>query len=530
MTTSMALSRRSLLAGVAAVAVLAKMGWPALALAAPVKGGTVIMALDGDPETLNAAVSSNYGAGDVGAKLFEALVWLDEDALPKPQLATSWTISPDGLTYTFTLRDGVTFHDGKPLTSADVKFSFDEVLSKFHPRTSVMAKRLALQVEAPDPKTVVMKLSQPYAPFLTQLSVFDTPIVPKHLLEGQDILKSDFANKPVGSGPFRFVEWNRGANLTLEANKSYWDAGKPYLDRIVYQVMPQPASRIAALETGEVDFVSDYYLAKADVPRLIKSEKYQARIGKALPAIYFAQLNMRKPPFDNPKARQAVSFAVDRARLVQQAMNGLARPGYGAFGDGFKWTLNEDASYAKLYPYNPEQAKALLKEAGVAEGTRVRLAYEAPRPQMIATAQILRENLRAIGLDPVVEPLERTVLLQKVFKDNDFDMALGSYFSSGDPAIGYHRLYVTNATQASNTNGSGYSSPEVDDLLSKASTIADVGERGAIYKQVQAILSKDMPSVVLYDESGVDLATKKLHGLWESVDTRAQWADVWLEG
>ena len=515
--------------GFTALAALCAALAGAPAQAEPVRGGTAILAVDADPQTLDPAVSTDYVAGDIGAKIFEGLVWLDAAALPQPQLATTWTISDDGKSYTFKLRDNVLWHDGKPFTSADVKFTFEEVLAKFHPRSSAMMKRLGLVVETPDDKTVVLKLNAPYAPFLTQLSVFDAPIIPKHLFAGTDILKNPAAQKPVGTGPFRFTSWERGASVTLDRFDGYWQKGKPYLDRIVFQVIPQPASRLSSLQTGEVDFVSDFYLSKADIPALLKTDTFQARIGKALPAIYFAELNLRKAPFDKVAARHAMAFAIDRNRLVQQAMNGLARPGYGAFGDGFGWTLNPDSSYPKLYPYDPEKAKALLAEAGIATGAKMRIAYEAARPQMVATAQIVRENLKQIGLDAVVEPLERTVLLQKVFKEHDFDIALMSYFSSGDPAIGYNRLYIANPTDAINANAAGYADPKVDELLTKAATVTDLSARGAIYKAVQTILSEDMPAVVLYDEAGVDLGSKKLHGLWKSVDTRALWEEVWLQ-
>ena len=518
------LSRRSALLAGGALA----LGLPTVSRAAPTVGGTVIMAVDADPQTLNPATSSDYVAGDVGAKIFEGLVWLDADTLPQPQLASSWSISEDGKTYSFKLRDGVNWQDGKPFSSVDVKFTFEQVLAKYHPRSSVTIKRLGLTVEAPDDKTALMKLNAPFAPLLTQLSVFDAPIIPSHLFEGTDILARSASQRPVGTGPFKFVDWQRGANLSLDRFDGYWGTHKAYLDRLVFQIFPQPASRISGLRTGEVDFVSDFYLAKADIPAIIKSGEFQARIGKALPAIYFAELNLRRAPFDKVEARHAMAYAMDRDRLVKQAMNGLARPGYGAFGDGFQWLLNPDASYAKLYPYDLAKAKALLSQAGLAPNATVRITYEATRPQMIATAQIIRENLKQIGLDAVVEPLERTVLLQKVFKDHDFDMALLSYFSSGDPAIGYNRLYVSNPTDAVNANGSGYANPKVDNLLQQAATVTDRAGRASIYKEIQTILSEDMPAVVLYDEAGVDLANKKLQGLWESVDTRDRWSEVWV--
>jgi peptide/nickel transport system substrate-binding protein len=156
------------------------------------------------------------------------------------------------------------------------------------------------------------------------------------------------------------------------------------------------------------------------------------------------------------------------------------------------------------------------------------LLYDAARPQMIATAQIVRENLHAIGMDIELQPLERSVLLDKVFTKRDFDLTLQSYFSAGDPAIGYHRLYLTETGHAPNTNASGYANPQIDTLLGEAATEPDRDKRAALYRQAQAILNTDLPSLVLYDEKTVDFATRKLAGLWPALDPRDQWAGVSL--
>jgi peptide/nickel transport system substrate-binding protein len=188
--------------------------------------------------------------------------------------------------------------------------------------------------------------------------------------------------------------------------------------------------------------------------------------------------------------------------------------------------MADPEGYAKLYPMDPAKARSLLGPVSVTP----HLLYDAARPQMIATAQIVRENLRAIGLDIVLEPLERSVLTDKVFVKRDFDLTLQSYFSAGDPAIGYHRLYLTENGRPQLTNPTGYANPEIDRLLGEAATAPDQGERAGLYRQAEAILDADLPAIVLYDEKTADFASKKLTGLWPALDPRDQWAGVAMTG
>ena len=487
-------------------------------------GGTAVIAIDADPETLNLGTTTGYSAGDVGAKIYNGLVWIGSNFQPQPSLATSWTISPDGKTYTFKLRQGVTWHDGQTFSSDDVKFTFEQILAKFHPRTQTLMKRVK-SIETPDANTVVMTLTDPYAPFLLQMSVFDAPILPKHLYENTDILKNPYNSKPVGTGPFKFGEWKRGTSLTVVKNDKYWDQGKPYLDSIIFQIVPQGANRSTGLETGEIDFVVDYYLAKADVSRLTTNNTLQSKRGQGTPAIDFMTMNTKTPALSTKEARQAVALVVDRQRLVDQAMGGFGRVAKGPFGDGFKWLLDPASDYTTLYPKDLAKAKSLLATAGVTGGT-LRLVYDSARPQFVAGGQIIKENLQQLGFTVELQPLERSAMLQKVFTNRDYDLTLQSFSSSGDPSIGYHRLYLTNTTTTQFLNASGYSNTTVDGLLNKAAVTADQSQRAELYKQADAILAVDLPSLVLFDEEGVDFATKKLAGLWLSTDSRDRWDNV----
>ncbi len=490
------------------------------------RGGTAVLAIDSDPDTLNFGLTTNFSAGDVASKIFQGLVWLDGNWKPQPQLATSWTVSDDAKTYTFKLRDGVKWHDGKPFSSADVVYSLKEVIGKFHPRSKALIDR-AESIEAPDASTVIVKLKAPYAPFLIQMTAFDAPILPKHIYEGSDVLKNDANNKPIGTGPFKFSEWNKGQNLKVVRNPDYWEKDKPYLDGIVFQITPQAANRSTGLETGEIDFVADFYLPKADVKRLSASDKLQSKRGQGAPAVDFIFINTASAALKNKEARQALALSIDRKRMVEQAMNAIGRNGQSPWGNGFKWMFDDKSDFDKLYPRDVNKAKSLLEKAGVKDA-KLRLIYDSARPQFVAGAQIVKENLKEVGIDVELQAVERAVFQTKVFTDRDYDLAFQSFTSSGDPAIGYHRMYATNTTKTANLNPTGFSNAKVDELLAKASNAVTQDARGAAYKEAAVILADEMPVLVLFDEEGVDFASKKLSGLWSSIETRDQWQNVSL--
>ena len=489
--------------------------------------GIAVLGIDNDPPTLNLGTSTDFTAGDVSAKILEGLIWLDPGYNPRPALATAWTISTDGKTYTFTLRKGVKWHDGQDFTSADVKFTLTEVLAKLHPRAAPVFKNIGVEVETPDAGTVVVRLQKPYAPFLSQMTVFDAPMLPRHIYEGSNVGTNPVNQKPIGTGPFKFAEWKRGAMIRLVRNPNYWDGDKPYLDEIIFQIIPQATNRVPALQTGEIDELLDFYTPKPEIPRLLTDKLLASRRGVNIPAIWFMMFNINSPVFANKQARHALAFAIDRERIVKQVMGGVARPGAGAFGDGFKWLLNEDVGYARKYPFDPARARAMLAKAGIKPNTvTVRMPFDLGRPQMRSQSQIIQENLRSVGIEVRLEPLERSVLIDRVFVKRDFDITLASFYSAGDPAIGYTRLYATNKGTAANTNASGYSNPKVDELLALAATAADRAARAKAYKELQVILNEDLPSLVLFDEETVDTASKKLSGVFPALDARDQWSGV----
>ncbi len=504
--------------------------------AAPIeaqRGGTAVTAIGGDPETLNLGITTGYAVGAVAGSIFSGLVWVDARGDLKPDLAASWTVSPDGLTYTFELRRNVKWHDGRPFTAQDVKFTMEQVTGPFHGRFRTAFANFE-RIVASSPNTLTVTLKKPYAPFLRLLTVFDCPILPRHIYgSGEEIPRHPRNNDPVGTGPFKFREWVRGDRVVLERNPDYWNP--VYLDRMVFRIIPSAALRVTALEVGEVDHIADFYLPKTDVDRLRKNPNIRVRLGQPIPSMGFIFINTRKPPLDNPKVRQALALAINRVQIVTQAMGSLARPARGPFGDGFKWAFSIDSDYNRLYPHSPERANALLDEAGLARGAggeravRLRIVYDAARAPLVAAAAIMRDNLRAVGITADLQPMDRAVMIDRVYTRPDYEITVQTFTSGGDPAIGYHRIYASAPPGTPFVNATGYSNPEVDRLLTQAAEVPSREARGKIYAQVSKTLAAEMPVLMLFDEIGVDAARTTLKGIWIGAEARDRWDAVWAQ-
>lgn len=492
----------------------------------PQRGGAIVIALGADPETLNPGITTGYAVGAITANVFSGLIRLGPRGEVLPQLATSWEVAPDGRTYTFRLRQGVRWHDGRPFSAADVKFSLEEIDGKFHGRFRLGFANVE-SVTTPNPATLVIRMKQPFAPFLQMLDTFNAPILARHLFQGENVANTPRNLQPVGTGPFVFREWARGDRIVLERNPNYWEPVYP--DRLIFRVIPNAAQRTTALETGEVDVVTDFYLSKTDVPRLAQNRAIRLRHGQPIPALDFMFINTRRGQLGNVKVRQALAFAINRDQIVQQAMRGLARPARGPFGDGFKFAYTREGDYTRLYPYSPEKAAQLLAEAGVArDSLRLSMVYDAARAPLASAAQIIRDNLRQVGITVDLVPLERSVMIDRVYTKGDYDLTVQSFTSNTDPAIGYHRIYLTAQPGQPFVNATGYSNPEVDRLLAQAAQTANVEARARVYAQVIEILARDVPTLILFDEIGIDAARAHLRNLWQGLDARDGWWLTWV--
>ena len=458
-------------------------------------GGTLVVASASDPGTLNGAITTASPAHTVADSIYNGLVQLDAELNPMPDLAERWTVSSDGRTYTFNLVRNARWHDGQPFTSADVKFTYEQVLLKYHARTRGGLEGVLESVEAPNPATAIFHFTRPFGALLQRADVTEAPILPKHLYDGTDILQNPRNATPVGTGPLKFKEWVRGSQVVLVKNEGYFKKGLPVLDQVTFRVLPQAALSVVALERGEVDYLDT--LPAPDVPRL------RARPGVTIAptlagpggsfCISTGIFNLTRPPLDNLRVRRAIYHAVNRDFMVPAVLGGLGRVATAPISAGIRW-----AHHSALPPYRHDVARAgaLLDEAGFprgAGGVRFRLTYVAAAPQL-RYAEVIRDNLRDVGIDVTIVPLEFTAAQERTFVRKDFDLAFASYCNGPDPDIGVKRMYVSSNIQpVLFSNGASYRNPRVDELFDLAAGSLDRAVRGRYYREIEEIVWRDLP-------------------------------------
>ena len=517
-------------------AVLAAAAPSGRALAAsppqPVRGGTLTLGMGGDLTTINPTLTSTVPEAMIGCGIYEGLVETAADFSTRPLLAKSWTISADGLEYSFQLNKAK-WQDGKDFTSADVAYSLIEFNAKASPMFRA-AGSLIDRIDTPASDHVVIHLKKPSGTFLFSLSCIQGgSIMPEHVFRGTDPRANPASNSaPVGTGPFMLTAWRRGDVIELTRNPNYWDAGKPYLDKIIAKIMPQSTSRLQALQAGEIDFIQGWNVAPSD--EIVIKANPDLRLQKTgyAPAVIVVEFNLKKPILADARVRQALFMATDRDYLLRTTWFGDGDVSVQPFNDSIKWAKNPEIDFRKLYPYDPKRASQLLEEAGfpLRDGTRftVHVTVSSDSPERAQAAAALKSMWRSVGVDLQIDTVERAVYSNQVYATRDFDMNIEGLNTFGDPALGITRIYASNAIGRVGGNASGYSNPEVDGLFDTAAGIIDTEKRGELYRQAVAILAKDVPVMPVRDYRMTDATWKGLHGLW-GVLGPADWRNGWLE-
>jgi peptide/nickel transport system substrate-binding protein len=516
--------------GWALTLVIALSGLPSQA---QTRGDTLNFIVTPEPTALVDLATTATNVLKVSPKVVEGLLEYDFKFQPKPSLATSWEVSDDSRKYVFHLRHGVKWHDGKPFTSDDVAYSI-QTLRQVHPRAKTTFANVT-DIATPDPYTVVITLSKP-APYLIKaFSSSETPIVPKHIYDGTDVLTNPANNAPIGTGPFRFVKWVRGSYIEYVRNDDYWDKGKPWLDRIVVKVINDPAARTVAFEDGSVDLSGDSPVPLSDLERLkgnpklgIETRGYEFQAGVAR-----IEFNLDNPVLKNPKVRQAIASALDREVIRKVIYYGYATPLASPI-------IPSNPYYDPAptpYPFNVEHANALLDEAGYprrADGARFALTVD-PLPigdLPARTAAYVKSALARIGIAVTVRSQDLPAYLKRIYTDRDFDFSINGMSNLFDPVVGVARLYTTNNFRRGVpfTNGSHYSNPEIDQLFSQVAEETDEAKRKQLFSQIQRILERDLPDINLVAPQYLTLYSRAVHNHTTSPDgLSASFADVWLQ-
>ena len=500
--------------------------------AAPISGGTLNWLYTVDPGTALFAINTSSGTGQaIGPKIVEGLLTFDYDLTPQPLLATEWSLSDDNLQYTFKLREGVKWHDGVDFTSADVAFSILR-LKEAHPRGRITYQNV-VEVQTPDAHTAIIVLSKP-APFLiTAQSSSESPIVPKHIFENLPPADGQTLATAIGTGPFKLTEWVPGSYLIFDRNPDYWDAGKPYLDRLVLRIITDASARAAALETGEIDIganpvpLGDIERLKQN-PNLVVDTTTYAYSGPQQQLFF----NYDNEILTNRSVRLAIAQAINAQEIVDIALFGLGQVSPSPVSTALpKWY---DPTVV-AYPYDPAAAEKLLDEAGYprgADGTRLklRLAYNAFLTP--GYADVTKSQLSKVGIDVEILKFDLPTYLKTIYTDRAFDLVIESLSNTFDPSLGIQRAYWSKNFKIGLpfSNASHYANPEADALLEAAAIEPDEAKRWDLWSKFQHLIHDDVASVDLLAAGSQIIASKKV----KNFVTGAQginWSfgDVWID-
>ncbi|HMB28643.1 MAG TPA: ABC transporter substrate-binding protein [Blastocatellia bacterium] len=495
----------------------------------PRYGGSVVIAVNDDPGGLNPAITTQGMAHLVSGSIFSGLVGIDFNLRPTPDLATRWEVAPDGKRYTFQLAPNAIFHDGKPVTSDDVKFTFEQLLLKYHSRTRASIGDKLRAISTPDPHTVVFEFATPYAAFLQLIDVANAPVMPKHLYENTDPLTNPHNSNPVGCGPFKFERWVKGDHVALRRNENYFRPGRPYLDRAVFKVMPSASSAAIALENGEADFLMNpspldvaRFKLRSDIIVTDKGREAYATVETMVP-------NITRAPLSDLRVRQAVAHAIDRQYLVDKVQFGQARVATGPVSSLLAWAYNPNVT---KYERDLARANQLLDEAGYkrgADGVRFHLKTLCSSG-WVKTSEALRDQLREAGIALDLQLLEFSAMVEQTYIKKDFDLSFSSFENGPDPDIGVKRTVISsNIGPIPFSNGAGYRNQQIDLLFNAASSEPDQRKRVKLYFEAQEILTKELPYFWLYEPRSSSAYHAALRGVFAwSAKSNAQFArDAW---
>ncbi|MFL4995222.1 MAG: ABC transporter substrate-binding protein [Microvirga sp.] len=416
----------------------------------------------------------------VNGNIYEGLTAIDKDLKIVPGLAESWTVSSDGRAYAFKLRSGVKFHDGSAMEAEDVVSSIKRVLSK--DIASPLASRLSAieSANAVDGTTMELKLKEPSAALLSSLATI--AIVPSAMEANKDALQK----APVGTGPFKFQEWQPNGFILLTKNETYWDKGMPKLAGLKFNIVPESATRQVGLSNGQYALLPNIDAATA----LQLKGKPNVKLSETMDLAYtLIGMNVSKPPFDNPKVREAVNYAINRQEIVDAALFGAGVPG-GPLSPALKsWAL--DVNQFACYKPDPAKAQALLKEAGVATPVAVTMKV-LPRQDIKDIAQVVQEQLNKAGFKVELINQEQGQFIQD-WRNSNFDLFASLNAGQPDPDDYFYRTFRTGGS----TNVFKYSDAEIDGLLDQARTQQDQAARKTAYDKVQQKLACSGPAAHL---------------------------------
>jgi peptide/nickel transport system substrate-binding protein len=470
-------------------------------------GGVLTAAIGGEPDQLDPHKTSAYYSFEVLENVYDTLVEPNENLEVEPSIATDWTTSEDQLTWTFTIRDGVTFSDGSPLTAEDVAYSYNRIIDE--DLNSSYKFGSTKSIKATDPQTLVIKQTEPTPNLLASLGGFKG----MGIVEQENVESGDIKENPIGSGPFKVAQWRNGDSIELVRNDEYW-GDAPALDGVTFTFVKDPTVALQNLQGGEVQWTDN--LPPQQISSLEDSDEVELGTAPASDYWYLA-LNEKREPFDDVNVRRAIAFALDREAIVKAAKFGNATVNQTAIPETSSWYFD----YAP-YDHDVDQAQQLLDEAGV-EDLTMDIMVTSEYPETVSAAQVIADELSDVGITVKIRDLDFATWLDEEGKGN-FDSFMLSWLGNIDPDEFYYAQHHSEGT----FNFQGYSNPEVDKLLDEAKTETDQATRKDLYDQAAKQIVDDASYIYLYNPDVAVAWTPEVEGFAPRADRAIRFRDTSL--
>jgi peptide/nickel transport system substrate-binding protein len=470
--------------------------------------GTVLRAaIGGEPDQLDPHRTSSYFSFQVLENVFDTLVEPDENLEMQPALAESWTVSDDQLTWTFELRDGVTFHDGSDFTADDVVYSYDRIVDEELANAWKFAA--VTEVTAVDDDTVEITVAQPTPNLLSNLGGFKGMAI----VSEENVTSGDIQTKPIGTGPFQVDSVVSGDRISLSANADYW-GGAPALGGVEFSFISEASTALAALRSGEIDWTD--VVPDQQVAELESADDLTLETSPSSDYWYLA-LNENKAPWDDVRVRQAIAYAIDREAIVQATSYGTAQENQLAIPEDSVWFTEYDT-----YSTDLDEAQRLLDEAGFTGGTLEFLATS-DYPETVTAAQIIASNLEPLGIDVQISQPDFSTWLDEQNSGN-FDLLMMGWLGNIDPDDFYYAQHHSTG----GSNAQGYSNATVDELLDAGRTETDETARKDLYAQAATIIADEASYIYLYNPSVIQAWSPAVQGYEVRADAAIRFRDTSL--
>lgn len=482
----------------------------------PVRGDLLVEASIGDASNLIPMLSGDSSSHAIAGLVYSGLVRYNDRWELEGDLAESWEVSEEGKKITFHLRKNVRWHDGHPFTSADVMFGYKTIIN---PDTPTAYSEDFLQVskaEASDDYTFTVFYEKPFAPALASWGAL--AVLPKHLLEGKDITKSELARKPVGTGPYKFVEWKTQERIILEANPDYFE-GEPWIKRYAFRIIPDTATQFLELKAGGIDMMGltpIQYLKQTGTKEFAQKFRKFRYLSNSYTYLGF---NLQRELFKDVRVRRAIAYAIDKEEIIEGALLGMGKPATGPYKPG-TWQYNPNV---RRYEYNQQKAKELLAQAGWTDSDgdgildkngkkfEFTIITNQGNDKRKKACEIIQKRLKNAGISVKIRVVEWASFIKEFINKREFDATILGWTLGPDPDI--YDIWHSSKTGEAEFNFISYKNDEVDLLLEAGRRTFDMEERKKAYYRVQEILAEEQPYCFLYVAEALPVVNARVHGI-----------------